>query len=215
MNILGVKMDAFKSLVNVIERLLGPGGCPWDREQTLQSMRSALLEESFEVIESIVLNDDILLEEELGDLFCQAVFLSMLAAKENRFTLKDVLNHITTKLIRRHPHVFGEKKIEDSEEVLKQWEAIKKVEHKEKRPSVLDGIPKDLPALSRAKKILRKLKGNQFKSQIAVDSLTPEEKAGEFLFDAVKKFESEGIDAEHALRKRLSQFEAELRKQEK
>lgn len=207
-------MKEFNFLIDIIERLLGPEGCPWDREQTLQSMRSALLEETFEVIEAIDLNDSQLLQEELGDLFCQAVFLSMLAAKEKRFSLNDVLNYITTKLIRRHPHVFGDAIIEGTDEALQQWEAIKKIEHKETRLSALDGIPKDLPALSRAKKVIKKLHGKSFVLDPSMQSFTPEDSAGEFLYETVKKFAENGIDSEQALRKWLAQMESAYRKQE-
>lgn len=124
-------MQEFQSLIDIIERLLAPDGCPWDREQTTRSMRSCLIEETNEVIEAIDHDDNRQMEEELGDLLFNVVFLCRLAEKEGRFNLKDVLQSIIAKLIRRHPHVFGEGKIlATTEEVLKQWKEIKEQEKK-------------------------------------------------------------------------------------
>lgn len=207
-------MDEFKSLINTLERLLGPDGCPWDREQTLQSMRQSLVEETFEVIEAINLNDNRLIEEELGDLFFNAVFLCLLAEKEKRFTLQDALKHIVAKLIRRHPHIFEEGHLKTSEEVLKQWDQIKKKEKGEERKSALDGIPKDLPALAKAQKFAQKFAGHHFRSQENIESLSPEEQAGELLWKAVQNLAQQGIQAEQALRKRLVHLEDEFRRWE-
>jgi tetrapyrrole methylase family protein / MazG family protein len=121
-------MDEFKSLTDTLKRLLAPDGCPWDREQTMQTMRHLLVEETYEVIEAINLNDNRQMEEELGDLLFNVVFLCMLAEKEKRFTLQDALKHVVAKLVRRHPHIFGEVKLKTSEEVLKQWNEIKQNE---------------------------------------------------------------------------------------
>ena len=202
-------MEEFKSLIYTLERLLAPDGCPWDREQTLQSMRSSLVEETFEVIEAIDLDDNHLIEEELGDLLFNAVFLCLLAEKEKRFTLQDALKHVVAKLIRRHPHIFGGEQLKTSEEVLKQWDVIKQSEKKGHRQSALDGIPKDLPALAKAQKFAKKLAKKQFVLQ--KKSLSPEEQAGEELWKAVQYLEQQGIQAEQALRKRLVQIEAEFR----
>lgn len=208
-------MDEFKSLIYTIERLLAPDGCPWDREQTLQSMRHSILEETCEVIEAIDLENNRQIEEELGDLLFNVVFLCKLAEKEQRFSLEDVLKHIVAKLVRRHPHIFGEGHLKTSEEVLKQWEEIKQVEKKgESSPSALDGIPKDLPALARAQKLIKKLASKQFVSKRALDVLSPEEQAGEMLLNEVQQIAQQGIQAEQALRKRLAQIEAEFREWE-
>lgn len=204
-------MDEFKSLVNTLERLLAPDGCPWDREQTLQSMRHSLVEETYEVIEAIDLNQNQHMEEELGDLLFNVVFLCKLAEKEKRFTLEDVLRHIVAKLIRRHPHIFGEVNIQTSEEVLQQWEKIKRGEKKESPASALDGIPKDLPALARAQKVAKKLAKQSFIPEINPEALLPEEQIGESLWTLVQEAAKKGIQAEQALRKRLAQIEAEFR----
>jgi MazG family protein len=210
-------MNEFKSLIVTIERLLAPDGCPWDREQTVQSMRPSLVEETYEVIEAIDLDNDRQLEEELGDLLFNVVFLCKLAEKEQRFTLEDVLKHIVTKLVRRHPHIFGEAKLKTSEEVLKQWESIKQTEKKEQPlHSSLDGIPKDLPALAKAQKIAKKLASKHYlPTETISNSLSPEEQAGESLWASVQQLAEQGIQAEQALCKRLAKIEAEFRAWEK
>jgi MazG family protein len=202
-------MEEFKSLISTLERLLGPDGCPWDREQTLQSMRHSLVEETYELIEAIDLNDDRLIEEEMGDFLFLGVFLSLLAEKEHRFTLQDALKHVVAKLVHRHPHIFGEGHLKTSEEVLKQWDEIKQKEKEGKRTSALDGIPKDLPALAKAQKMAKKLKGKPFVLQKPAD--LPEDQAGETLWQRVQEMAKQGIQPEQALRKRLTQIETEFR----
>ena len=133
-------------LEDVIKTLRSPGGCPWDIVQTHKSLRRNLIEEVYEVIEAIDLEDEKLLCEELGDLLMQVVFHARMAEEAGYFSMQDVIDGITEKLIRRHPHVFGDINVKDADEVLKNWEAIKRVE-KQERKSILDGVPKDLPAL--------------------------------------------------------------------
>lgn len=207
-------MNEFNALIYTLERLLAPDGCPWDREQTMQSMRPSLVEETFEVIEAIDLNDNRHMEEELGDLLFNVVFLCMLAEKEKRFNLQDVLKHIVAKLIRRHPHIFGEGQLKTSEEVLKQWEKIKQVEKKGRPHSALDGIPVELPALARAQKVAKRIASKHFVPKKAVDISSPEEQAGEMLWQVIQPLMHQGIQAEHALRKRLLQIESEFRQWE-
>lgn len=206
-------MKEFNELVSILERLLAPDGCPWDREQTMESMRNSILEESCEVIEAIDLNENHKMEEELGDLFFNVLFMCRLAEKEKRFTIKDALNHINAKLIRRHPHIFGTAKVENSEEVLKQWEEIKKIE--KTHQSIIDNIPKDLPSLARAQKLFKKIKKTEFKLPVQEkDPYFNEESLGLALFEMVKKGSDKGLDSEMALRKVLSQIEQEFRKWE-
>lgn len=133
--------------------LRSPDGCPWDREQTHESLKPFLLEEAYEVLESLDQKDFDSLREELGDLLLQVVFHARLAEEENRFGIVDVLQTIIQKLIRRHPHVFGQTEIHTSEEQRVHWERLKKQEGK---TSVLDGIPKSLPALLRAHRVQQK-----------------------------------------------------------
>ncbi len=210
-------MEEFKILIHIIKRLLAPDGCPWDREQTLSSMRSSLLEEVSEVIEAIDLNDNQKIEEELGDLFFNVLFLSELAEKDGRFTKEDVWRHISAKLVRRHPHIFGNAKVKDSEEVLKQWEKIKNEEKgKKAQQSALDAIPKNLPSLARAQKMFNKMKKAgypDFHSSLMSITypLQDEESLGATLFSLVAKSSGEKLDAEQALRKFLAILERKYR----
>ncbi|CUI17086.1 MazG family protein [Candidatus Protochlamydia naegleriophila] len=205
-------MDDFKKLVTIIERLLAPDGCPWDREQTLHSMRSSLIEETYEVVEAIDLDDAEKMKEELGDLCFNVAFLSKLAEKEGRFSLQDVLQEIAEKLIRRHPHIFAEAKIGTADEVLKQWEAIKRKEKGENSvKSALDGIPKDLPSLARAQKVIKRFQKAGFEWQEASIPSQSEDVFAQDLLDLIKRGVQNGLDAETALRKTLSQIEQQFR----
>ncbi|HEY2745468.1 MAG TPA: nucleoside triphosphate pyrophosphohydrolase [Polyangia bacterium] len=149
----------FHELVDIMERLLAPDGCPWDREQTLQSLEPFLIEEAYEVLEAIDLDSglDGAREhcEELGDLLFQIVFQSALRAREGKFGIDDVVRAIATKMIRRHPHVFGDAKVKDANEVLANWGKLKEIEHKEKGIArrALEGVPVNLPALLRAQRL--------------------------------------------------------------
>ncbi len=145
--------ERFGKLVEIMDQLREPGGCPWDREQDWRSLRSYLLEECHEALDALDSGDLPALREELGDLLLQIVFLSRLAQEEGAFTARDVVRGIVEKMIRRHPHVFGDESAEDADEVLRNWERIKKREKAERgehRPSVLDGLPGGLPALLKA-----------------------------------------------------------------
>jgi MazG family protein len=153
-------LDRFESLVAIMDRLRGPGGCPWDREQDYASLRRYLLEEAYEVVEALDRQSAPALREELGDLLFQIVFLSRLAQEEGEFTVADVIRGIAEKLIRRHPHVFGDATADTPEQVEAQWERIKGDE-KASHPSgtspaprsVLDGILSSLPALLKARSL--------------------------------------------------------------
>jgi len=142
-------------LREIVARLRAPDGCPWDREQTHESLRAGLLEETYELIDAIDRADDSNLREELGDLLLHVVMHAQMASERGVFEFDAVATEICEKLIRRHPHVFGDKSAADSDEVLQQWEQIKRAE-KTERSSVLDGVPKALPALMRAKKVQKK-----------------------------------------------------------
>lgn len=148
-------LDPVQHLVEVVRRLRGPGGCPWDREQTHASLRGDLLEEAYEVVDAINRKDDANLKEELGDLLLQSVFHSQIAEDEKRFTFQEVAESICEKLIRRHPHVFGDATAENSEQVLVQWDAIKRGE-RDPEESVLGEIPAALPSLMRAEKVQKR-----------------------------------------------------------
>ncbi|MDO9509436.1 MAG: nucleoside triphosphate pyrophosphohydrolase [Thermovirgaceae bacterium] len=142
-------------LIKIMDRLRGPGGCPWDREQTLESLRPCILEEAYELIEAIERDDSSSISEECGDLLLQVVFITWIGMEEGRFDLADVVRELNEKLLRRHPHVFGEEKIGTSEDVKKNWDMIKQKERRnwERDSSLFAGIPPDLPALVKSRQI--------------------------------------------------------------
>ncbi len=147
-----------EELLEVMHKLRGPDGCPWDREQTLDSLKSDLIEEAYEVIDAIEDGNCSALEEELGDLLLQVVFQSQICKENGHFEFSDVANAIIDKLKRRHPHVFGDVQVSDSGEVLQNWDAIKKAEKQDggKPASIVAGIPKHLPALQKAHQIQKR-----------------------------------------------------------
>ncbi len=151
------KKDWLAELVEIMARLRAPDGCPWDQEQDHQTLKQYLIEEAYELVDAIDDGDDEQLRDELGDVLLQVVFHAQIAQEEGRFDLQQVARGICTKLIRRHPHVFGEAAVDDSDAVLRQWEEIKREESTSRtRTSALDGVPRHLPALSQAEKIQRK-----------------------------------------------------------
>ena len=149
-------MSNLERLINIMARLRGPAGCPWDKEQTHQSLKPYLIEEAYELLEAIDCHDDGEIKEELGDLLLQVVFHAQIASEENRFTIDDVAETIADKLIRRHPHVFGDTQADTPDEVIKNWEAIKAEEKPDKKASLLDGVPQHLPALLKARRLQEK-----------------------------------------------------------
>lgn len=210
-------MEQFDALLRVAEKLLGPGGCPWDQQQTFLSLQPYVLEEAHEVIEAVDLNDDRKILEELGDLLYTVIFYAKLAEKEQRFSIVEIVNTIREKLIRRHPHVFGEVKVAGADEVIHNWEKIKKEEKGELGPmSVLDGIPPTLSLVVRAQKVLKRM-------QRAGSSLAPkenfssasEEQIGDQLLALILRAENQGVDAESALRRSLKRIEEAFRQAEK
>ena len=150
----------FDEIVNIIETLRAPGGCPWDRKQTLETLRTPITEEAYELADAITKRNFNDIKEEAGDLLLQVVFLASIAKDLGQFDMKDVVRTICDKLIRRHPHVFGNVKADDADEVLKNWEKIKSQERAEKHEStsILAGIPDGLPPLLKANRIQGKVK---------------------------------------------------------
>jgi tetrapyrrole methylase family protein/MazG family protein/ATP diphosphatase len=214
----------FEQLVEIMRRLLAPDGCPWDREQDYASLRRYVLEEACEVIDAIDSGDFEHLKEELGDLALQVAFLAELARAEGRFGPDDVMCAIIDKLVRRHPHVFGEGQAETAEEVLRNWETIKATE-KQDRP-LLSGVPRSLPALYRAQRMGDKVsrvgfdwpdgRGSRDKVTEELAELDQalaekdpdavEQELGDLLFALVNLARHQGIDAEIALRKAADRF---------
>jgi len=151
-----------EKLIATIARLRAPNGCPWDREQTHRTLARFLMEEAYEVLEAIHLDDSEKLKEELGDLLLQVVLNAQVAKDANQFDIEDVARTINEKMVRRHPHVFGEASCATAEEVLAQWDGLKEQERKQKTQSCLDGVPATLPALLKALKISEKAVGQGF-----------------------------------------------------
>jgi MazG family protein len=186
-------MESFQALVDVADRLLGPGGCPWDHSQTFVSLKPYLFEEAHEVAEAVDLDDMNQLTEELGDLCYLVLFYAKLAEKQQLFTLNDIFNGVRQKMIRRHPHVFSGLAVQDADEVKRNWDAIKKQE-KQQRTQITDGIPPSLSTLARTQKILQRLK-----RPTGAPSLSSQE-IGEALLHLVQVAEASGVDADSALR---------------
>src|SRR5207248_7276920 len=149
-------MTEFEKLRDLVAKLRSPEGCPWDREQTNASLVPPLLEEAYEIAGAVYAQDDANLREELGDLLLLVLMQAQIASEENRFSIEDVAREITQKLIRRHPHVFGESTARGSEAVIKQWEAIKQ---EEKKGNYFASLPAALPALMRVEKAQEKAAG--------------------------------------------------------
>ncbi len=211
-------------LVGVMRRLLAPDGCPWDREQSFETLRKYVLEEACEVIDAIESGDKKALREELGDLLLQVVFQAELARSEGAFAIDDVVNGIVEKLIRRHPHVFGHLDAKTAEEVLQNWEKIKAAEKKGR--GILGGVPRSLPALTRAQRIGEKVarvgfdwedkEGSRAKLAEEMGELAraiesgnkahTEEELGDVLFAMVNLARHLDVDAEGALRRTIDKF---------
>jgi tetrapyrrole methylase family protein/MazG family protein len=209
---------AVEDLLRVMAKLRSPKGCPWDREQDHMTLRWHAVEEVYELLDAIESRDDHELEEELGDLLLQVVFHCQLAKERGAFNFEKVARHITEKLIRRHPHVFGTTKVKDVDEVWANWEKIKRAEKhgtKHARASALDGIPKHLPALLRAEKLVKKAR----KAKVLADGHHSKEKfkkqaLAEKLFSLVQFAQEQGWSAEDLLRNEIMRREKEWRRKE-
>src|SRR5579871_432147 len=212
------KKLAIDELLKVMAKLRSPKGCPWDREQDHLSLRWHAVEEVYELMDAIESRDDHELEEELGDLLLQVVFHCQLAKERGAFDFNRVAGHITEKLIRRHPHVFGTTKVKDVDEVWANWEKIKKAEKhgtKRARASAMDGIPKHLPALLRAEKLVKKARkaGVLANSQLPKRKLTKMALAAE-LFSMAQTAQEQGWSAEDLLRAEIDKREKNWRRKE-
>jgi len=212
------KQPAINDLLKVMAKLRSPKGCPWDREQSHLTLRRHAIEEVYELIDAIEAGDDHEMAEELGDLLLQVVFHSQLARERGAFDFEKVCRVLVDKLIRRHPHVFGTTKVKDVDEVWANWEKIKKAEKhgtRHARHSALDGIPKHLPALLRAEKLLKKAHkakliadGHQSKRRRTKTALAKE------LFELASFAQSRGWCAEELLSAETKKQELQLRRRE-
>ena len=235
----------FEKLVAVQARLRAANGCPWDREQTHRSLRTYLIEEAYEVLEALESGNDAKFAEEMGDLLLQIVFHSQIAREEGRFTVADVIREIHDKMIRRHPHVFGETRAKDSAEVLRNWEQIKAEERRissgrggaklPKEVSLLDGVSRALPATLEGFQLTRKASRIGFdwedasgvfekmeeetaelkKALQEANHLKTEEELGDLLFAAVNLSRFLKVDPEIALKKANAKFERRFRAMER
>ncbi|MGB7434519.1 MAG: nucleoside triphosphate pyrophosphohydrolase [Candidatus Acidiferrum sp.] len=239
----------FEKLVALMGRLRAPNGCPWDREQTHATLRTYLIEEAYEVLDALDSTDDAKFAEELGDLLLQVLFHAQIAHEEGRFDINDVMREIYEKMIRRHPHVFGEKQAKDAAEVLRNWERIKAEERKGKMkeggpakepaeaPSVLEGVPRTLPALLEANQLTRKAarigfdwesvdgifekleeEVHELREVLAArpaDASRVEGEVGDILFVAVNLARFLDIDPEIALKKTSAKFSRRFRQMER
>ena len=200
-------------------RLRGPNGCPWDQEQDHLSLRWHAVEEAYELMDAIESRDDRELEEELGDLLLQVVFHCQLARERGAFNFEKVARHIAEKLIRRHPHVFGDLKVKNVAQVWANWEKIKRAEKhgtRHARPSALDGIPKRLPGLMRAEKLVKKARRARLVNQESKNrrKLTRPD-IGRRLFELVSAAQAKGWSAEDLLRAESRRQERAWRRQER
>ncbi|MEW6426519.1 MAG: nucleoside triphosphate pyrophosphohydrolase [Thermodesulfobacteriota bacterium] len=226
----GQTADKFGQLIDIVTRLRAPDGCPWDRKQTPQTFKTYLIEEAHELALAIDRGDAAEVCEELGDLLFQIVFIGNLYAEEGTFLLADCLETIIAKMIRRHPHVFGEAKIETEEELKHQWHTIKKTEEKKTDP--LEGVPRSLPGLHRAHRILdraARITPDGGRNPSGIDGLRRAigeldgaiesddrdgfaARIGALLFDLVRLSRTAGVNAEDALQRRIDGFVAEVRR---
>jgi len=218
--------DRLLDLLRIQARLRGPGGCPWDAEQTHATLARHLLEETHELLEAIEGGDDAAIRDELGDVLLQVTFHAQIAADEGRFDIDDVAEGLVAKLVHRHPHVFGDTQVRDADEVLVNWEK-RKAEETGGRTGVDEGIPATLPALARAAKVQRRAAGWGFEWRSVdralealreeVDELAAatepgasdaevEEEVGDVLFALVALARKLGVDAESALRRAIAGF---------
>ena len=227
--------ELFDQLVQVVAALRGENGCPWDKAQTHETLKSDLIEETYEVIEAIDAKSSDKLQEELGDLLLLVMLNAQIAKDQGDFSINEVVRSITDKLIRRHPHVFGDVDAKDTETVLQNWEAIKRAEAGyEDRTSVLDGVPESLPSLLRAQKIQNKAARVGFDWDTVADVLPKleeeieevkasvekgdtaeiEMEIGDLLFSVVNLCRFLDVQAEEALRQAVRKFTNRFQKME-
>jgi XTP/dITP diphosphohydrolase len=202
-----------EELIAVLERLRAPGGCAWDRDQTHTSLVQYLIEETYELVDAIESGNRDELLEELGDVLYQVVFHSDIAAEAGQFSLEDVAEHMTKKMIGRHPHVFGDATAETAADVVAIWDELKKAE-KPGRSSVLDGIPQGMPSLALADKLLGRARRVGLPVAEARGPVATESELGEQLLAIVASAKASGLDAERSLRSTLRRLQSDIRERE-
>ena len=211
------KGTGIEQLVWLMAKLRAPEGCPWDREQDHMTLRLHAIEEVYELVDSIEAGDDHEMVEELGDLLLQVVFHAQLGKERDVFDFDRVCRTLVDKLLRRHPHVFGNLKADGVDEVLANWETIKRAEKrgtKHERPSALDGIPRHLPALLRAEKVVKKARKAGLLEKPSKSKLNKADLAKQ-LFELASAAQAAGVSAEALLRAETKRREKAFRKSEK
>lgn len=223
MNSIQDKLKAFERILSIMDELRT--GCPWDRKQTNESLRQLTIEETYELAEAIMDNDSDNIRKELGDLFLHIIFYAKIASEKEQFDIADVINSLAEKLIRRHPHVYGDEQTDDTETIKSNWEAIK-LKEKDGNKTILGGIPRSLPALVKAIRIQQKARSAGFdwdrpeqvwdkvKEEIsefeaAVAEMNPEEKEAEFgdmMFSLINAARLYDIDPDNALERTNRKF---------
>ncbi|HMQ20859.1 MAG TPA: nucleoside triphosphate pyrophosphohydrolase [Planctomycetota bacterium] len=231
------RLRGLQRLLDIVDRLRAPDGCPWDREQTLRSMAPCVLEEAYELVDTLGGTDDDEIRAELGDLLMNCVLLGRIAEDEGRFSIGDVASTVADKLVRRHPHVFGDAVAKTGEEALRQWAAMKArergLEDDERKRSALAGVPRDLPGLLRALRVGEKAarvgfdwpdvdgpvakvdeEWAELRAELAAtprDTIRVREELGDLLFSIVNLARRLGEDPELALRETIERFSARFR----
>ena len=211
------KQPAINDLLQVMAQLRSPTGCPWDREQNHQTLRRHAIEEVYELIDAIEAGDDLEMAEELGDLLLQVVFHCQLASERGVFDFEKVTRVLVEKLIRRHPHVFGQTKVKNVDEVWANWEQIKRAEKqgtRHERPSALDGIPRHLPALARAEKLVKKARKAKLLPAAPVARRLTKPALAKALFTLAAQAQARGWSAEELLAAEVKKTERQLRRTE-
>jgi NTP pyrophosphatase (non-canonical NTP hydrolase) len=211
------KPPAINDLLKVMARLRSPTGCPWDREQSHMTLRRHAIEEVYELIDAIEAGDDHEMAEELGDLLLQVVFHCQLARERGAFDFEEVCRVLVNKLIRRHPHVFGKTRVRNVDEVWANWEKIKRAEKhgtKHARHSAFDGIPKHLPALLRAEKLVKKARKVNLLEERAPGGKISRARLGGKLFELAAFAQARGWSAEELLAGEVKRRERQFRRRE-
>ncbi len=217
--------------MEIISRLRAPGGCPWDRKQTHETLRPYLLEESYEFLEAVAEADPDRMADELGDVLLQVLLHAQIASETGEFAIRDVMKNLADKLIRRHPHVFGDESVEDERDVKRKWEEIKARERGAEERSLLEGVPEEFPALARALKLQKKAAGvgfdwdsvegvrdkleEELAEVFAASSAEREEEVGDLFFTAVALARLFQVDPEQALLGACRKFVRRFRWMEK
>lgn len=212
------RVSSINDLLKVMARLRAPDGCPWDREQNHKTLRRHAIEEVYELIDAIEAGDDHEMAEELGDLLLQVVFHCQMAKERGSFDFEKVCRVLVDKLIRRHPHVFGDLRVKDVDQVWANWEKIKNAEKegtRHERPSALDGIPKHLPALMRAEKLVKKARKARLLAERKTRRKPTKFAIAKQLFALAQEAQGRGWSAEELLGDEIKRQERALRRRER